>query len=224
VTLAVLLALTFAAQAAKAAAVETGPVARKWGLGWDSGLTARLWLKGVWEFALGAGPNDNLTDREDQHFDTGSPPDWNAQEERILGEDKTESGFVRFQAGRLVARRGPLGLVCFSGLEHSWADSRYSYNALNLDYPNGNRDNTRDYDRSTWRLSLGLRPSFVILDFLTIETAFGLHYAWSDNQRSDRTVYSETGRIRWDLSGEDSHSFTYSGWTGMGSLQFIVWF
>lgn len=208
----------------QAMAVETGPVERKWGLGWDHGLTARLWLGGVWELGLSAGPSDYLTTSEEHYYDTGQPPEWNEREEHKDRDDKRESGYVRLQAGRLVSRRGPLALVCFSGLQYEWSDTRYSYEIVSTSYPEDSRINVRDIDRSIWSLSLGLRPSFIVLDFLTIETAFGLIYSWSDTEDIDRTTYPETGRTRVDVSGGDQSSFSYSGWSGMGSLQFIVWF
>ncbi|MEN8008418.1 MAG: hypothetical protein ABFS42_15520 [Candidatus Krumholzibacteriota bacterium] len=204
--------------------IETGPVDRKWGLGWDDGLTARLWLGGVWELAVTGGPNDYLNNRENQDYDTGYPPNWHEEEEVVYQEEKRESGFVRVQAGRLVSRRGPLALVCYSGLEYEWSDSRYSYHVVDIIDPDNSNDRIRDFDRATWTASLGIRPSFVILDFLTIETAFGLYYYWSDTEEVERRIHQDTGRVRLDLDSSDSTRFGYSGWNGMGSLQFMIWF
>ena len=219
-----ILALVIVFSAIQAHAVETGPVDRKWGLGWDNGLTARLWLGGVWELAVAAGPNDYLTQSEDHYYDTGRPPEWNEREDITEREDKRESGFVGLQAGRLVSRRGPLALVCFSGLRYTWSDSRYSYRKIDITVPENSRDNIRDYDISTWSLSLGIRPSFIILDFLTIETAFGLYYSWNEADQVEKTVYPETGQVSLEVSSDESTSFKYTGWSGMGSLQFIIWF
>jgi hypothetical protein len=204
--------------------VETGPVDRKWGLGWDNGLTARLWLGGVWELGLAAGPNDFLNDSEEHYFNTGGPPSWDESENQEIYEEKQESGFVRLQAGRLVSRRGPLALVCFSGLQYQWSDYRFSYNKIDVGDPEGSYTRILNDDDSTWSLSLGLRPSFVILDFLTIETAFGLEYRWIKGERIDRTEYPETGQVTVDIDIDDGNRFLYSGWNGMGSLQFIIWF
>ena len=219
-----ILALVIILSAIGTNAAETGPVDRKWGLGWDNGLTARLWLGGVWELAVAAGPNDNLSTSEGFQYDTGRPPEWDESESRSVREDKRESGFVRLQAGRLVSRRGPLALVCYSGLQYTWSDSRYSYSEVDLDHPENSLDSVRDYDRSTWDLRLGIRPSFIILDFLTIETAFGLQYSWSSAVEAERTVYPETGQVQLYTDTDDGHRFSYYGWSGMGSLQFIVWF
>ncbi len=220
----VVLAVVVMFSAIGANAAETGPVDRKWGLGWDNGLTARLWLGGVWELAVAAGPNDNLSTSEGFQYDTGSPPEWNESDSRSVREDKRESGFVRLQAGRLVSRRGPLALVCYTGLQYTWSDSRYSYSGVDLEHPENSRDSVRDLDRSTWDLSLGIRPSFVILDFLTIETAFGLQYSWISTDEAERTLYPESGQVQLYGDTDDSHRFSYYGWSGMGSLQFIVWF
>lgn len=206
------------------AAVETGPVERRWGLGWDNGLTARLWLGGVWELGVAAGPQDYLQDSEGYAYDTGYPPEWDESESETLTADRTESGFVRVQAGRLVSRRGPLALVCFTGVQYQWSDGRSEYQRdFPLD-PDENYIHTSDYDASTWTWGLGLRPSFVVLDFLTIETAFGLEYRWFTSEYVSRREYTETGQLSVESSIDDGNRFDDSGWTGMGSLQFMVWF
>jgi hypothetical protein len=199
-------------------------VERKWGLGWDSGLTARLWLGGVWELAVAAGPDDFLRDVERQYYNTGDPPNWEEREEYTYDESRAESGFVRFQAGRLIARRGPLALVGYSGLQYDWTDGRYSYSRVYVDDPDRSYTQTNDFDESAWTLTLGLRPSWVVLDFLTIETAFGLEYRWSRKDWAEFKEYPETGEISISTSFEDGHSFNDSGWNGLGYLQFIVWF
>lgn len=219
-----LVALLVLATVQTVSAVETGPVERKWGLGWDSGLTARLWLGGVWELGLAAGPQDFLVDREGQFYDTGTPPYWEVREEEDHYEERTESGFARLQAGRLVGRRGPLAAVCYVGLQYLWSDTRYSREFNRAGEPEDNYVVVTDYDRSNWTLTLGLRPSLVILDFLTIETAFGLEYRWFTYDRVDKEEYPETGQVRIDIDHDEGNSFNDSGWSGMGSLQFIIWF
>lgn len=208
----------------QAAAVETGPVERKWGLGWDNGLTARLWLAGVWELGVAAGPQDFLKDTEGYEYDTGYPPEWRESEAESLAEDRTESGFVRAQIGRLVARRGPLAMVCFTGLQYQWSDGRSQYSREYPLDPDESFTHSSDNDSSVWTLGLGIRPSFIILDFLTIETAFGLEYRWFNSEYTLRREYPETGQLILETSTDDAHRFDDSGWTGMGSLQFIVWF
>jgi hypothetical protein len=213
-----------AAAVSQAAAVETGPVDRKWGLGWDNGLTARLWLGGVWELGVAAGPQDYLLDSEGYDYGTGYPPEWDESESGTLSEDRTESGFVRVQAGRLVTRRGPLALVCFTGVQYQWSDGRSEYQReFPLD-PDENYIYSSDYDASTWTWGLGLRPSFVVLDFLTIETAFGLEYRWFKSEHVSRKEFPETGQLSLETHLDDGNRFDDTGWTGMGSLQFIVWF
>ena len=61
-------------------------------------------------------------------------------------------------------------------------------------------------------------------DFLTIETAFGLEYRWFKYDGFDRYDYPETGEVNLDFESYDGNRFDYTGWYGMGSLQFIVWF
>jgi len=219
-----ILVLVFMWVAPAAFAVDTGPVDRKWGLGWDNGLTARLWLGGVWELGVAAGPDDFLMDQETHFYDSGQPPSWDELEERSVSDDRSESGFVRFQAGRLLSRRGPLALVLFSGLQYQWLDGQNNTNLINIDNPDNSYKSVLDYDSSSWTLSLGIRPSFVILDFLTVETAFGLEYRWFTNEWVERREYPETGQVRVGVTTDEGNTFTDSVWEGMASLQFFIWF
>jgi len=205
-------------------AVESGPVDRKWGMGWDDGLTARLWLRGTWELGVAAGPNDNLRNTDRSTYDTGSPPLWEESQENTLSDDRTESGFVRAQAGRLLARRGPLAAVCFLGLEYAWSDGGGGNTRTSVDLLDNSYTESWDNDSSAWTLTLGLRPSFEILGFLTIETAFALEYRWLDSQWVDRIEYPDTGRVLIDVQSGSGNRFDDAGWTGTGSLQFFIWF
>lgn len=207
-----------------AGAVETGPVDRKWGLGWANGLTARLWLGGVWELSLSGGPNDRLSQQEGHRQDTGYPPYWDSREIQVYYEDKRESGFVELQAGRLLARRGPLAAVGFLGLNYYWADDGDTRQEIDINYPEDSYLRGSAYDVSNWTLTLGVRPSFEVLDFLTLEAAFWLAYRWTDEVTTDWREYPSSGQVTrevWSIEGEQ---FYYGGWYGMGSLQIIFWF
>lgn len=215
---ALVLGLTLTASFVPAA--ETGPIQRRWGLGWDRGLTARLWLGGTWEMAVLAGPSDYLNRRQEYRFDSG----WSPREENSSSEEKEEAGFVQVQAGRLVTRRGPLAAVCYAGLGYDWSDARTGTDQRSIEAQENSMVRIRHYDRSTWTLTLGLRPSWEVLDFLTLETAFGLAYTWRKSEENDRYEYPETGELRVRSDSSRGNSFTYWGWYGLGSLQFIVWF
>lgn len=210
--------------AGPAIAVETGPVDRQWGLGWDHGLTGRYWFGGVWELALSGGPNDYLSDDEGHSLDSGYPPYWEERESYTTQNEKQESGFVRIQAGRLISRRGPLAAVGYLGLKYEWSHSSYIDNNVDVDTPEDSNVRGSENDSSSWTLTLGLRPSFEVMGFLTIETAFGLWYRWSDYERVEWREFQQTGRVTRDEYSDYGERFSYSGWSGMGSLQFIVWF
>lgn len=218
------LAVVVLSVAFSAAAVETGPVDRKWGLGWDDGLTARLWLGGVWELAVAAGPQDRLEDYTRQNYDTGEPPSWSETQQNGIGDDRIESGFVRAQVARLVARRGPVAAVCFTGLEYAWSDASYGNDLVDLENPSNSYTYRLDRDTGAWILSLGLRPSFEVLDFLTIELAFGLAYRWTSLESTEQKEFTNTGRVQVDVRSSEGNNFDDVGWTGMGSLQFFIWF
>lgn len=208
----------------QAVAVESGPVERKWGLGWDEGLTARLWLGGVWELGVAAGPDDFLQDTNATDYHTGFPPEWDESQVDTYEGSRTESGFVRGHFGRLLARRGSLAVVCYTGLQYQWSDSRSAVDREYPEDPDRNNTYTLDRDSSSWTLTLGLRPSFVVLDFLTIETAFGLEYRWFEYETIRRSEFPETGELHTETTYQDGNSFDDSGWNGMASLQFFVWF
>lgn len=210
--------------AGSALAVETGPVERKWGVGYARGLTARLWLGGVWELAISGGPNDSLYHEERFSKDTGWSPPYELEESQTNDDYKRESGFVELQAGRLIARRGPLAAVGFLGVNYNWTDSRSTTYEVYFDDPEENYNRGGDLDVAKWTLTLGLRPSFEIMNFLTIETAFWLAYRWTEEDRTEWREYPNTDRLHRDVVSDEAESFYYGGWTGMGSLQFIVWF
>jgi hypothetical protein len=62
------------------------------------------------------------------------------------------------------------------------------------------------------------------VDFLTIETAFGLNFSW-DNWHQ-RSVATYAGFPEADVIELDGHgrSFADFGWEGFSSLQFMFWF
>lgn len=216
--------LVLLAAPAPTAAVETGPVERKWGLGWDRGLTARLWLGGVWELGLAAGPDDFRSDGQRRDFNSGYPPGWIEREQETISSVRNESGFVRFQAGRLAARRGPLALVGYAGVAYSWRVNGDARLVTDVEEPERSYTQSYDYDDRTWTVSLGLRPSWVILDFLTLETAFGLEYRWFTSERRDDRYYPATGETNRTVDTSEGNTFRDGGWNGLGYLQFIVWF
>ena len=74
------------------------PVQRRWGFGWDDGLTLRYWLGGKWELALSAGPDDYLVKDEVRSWNLTDPPQLQGQLE-IPRDQRDEHGWVRFQAG-----------------------------------------------------------------------------------------------------------------------------
>jgi hypothetical protein len=211
-------------EAMPAGAVETGPVERKWGLGWANGLTARLWLGGVWELALSGGPNDYLAQGEVHFQDTGYPPNWESGEIHAYDDDKRESGFVEFQAGRLLARRGPLAAVGFLGLNYSWSDSRDTDQEIDVIHPDYSYVRGVAYDESNFTLTLGFRPSVVVLDHLTLEAAFWLAYRWFEEDATEWREYPDSGRYLGEVSSREGERFYFGGWSGMSSLQIIFWF
>ncbi len=202
------------------AAAQTA-VDRGWGVGWDDGLTVRRWLGGRWELALSAGPDDYLVKDEVRSWNIDDPGSLQGMLEVPL-DHREEHGWVRFQAGRLIAGKRDLSLVGYAGVVYEWVD--HQERSLQLDQMIGEYD-TFELDRftDTWVLAMGLRPSWQPAGYLTIEMSFGLNFAWSSwDQTSLRTYAGIEGTDRETRSGH-GRTFQDFGWQGMGSLQFIFW-
>ncbi len=200
----------------------TEPVEQVWGLGWDDGLTVRRWLGSRWELAVAAGPDDYLVKVETRQWLLSEP---SAQHGALqVPEDhRREQGWVRGQVGYLLTRREQVALVAYSGLVYNWSDDQER--TLVLDPLVGDYD-TQEIDRFTerWVLTLGLRPSWRPVDFLTIDMAMGLNFVWENwEQTTHRTFAGVPGN---DSILDDGHGrgFEDFGWEGAGSLQFFFWF
>lgn len=220
----ILLAVLLLATAAAAAGDDTVRV-RKWGLGWDNGLTLRRWV-GTWELGVAAGPDDWLDESATRRWDTDEPDSLQGRESNY-DEYRRESGFVRLQAGRRVANQGPLDLLAHANIQYRWRDQRSEYNRYYATY--------EVYDRTdrwieTWTASLAIRLAWRPLDALSIETAFGLAYSWEDEERvatytqRDLDPPLESDDVTVQQIGRSTRRFSAHGWTGLGSLSFIYWF
>ena len=216
------LLLVLVAMGLAQAAGAQEPVQRRWGVGWDDGLTLRGWLGGRYELALAAGPDDYLFKDETRIWDSAYPSDLQGRLQ-VPQDQREEHGWVRVQAGRLVLHRRELSAVAFLGLTYEWIDHQEL--RLSLDDLEGTFD-TYELDRFThhWALSFGIRPAWQVMENLTIETAFGLRFTWDS---WDQTVVSSfaggEGSEREITSGH-GRSFSDQGWEGLTSLQFVIWF
>lgn len=198
------------------------PVERTWGFGWDDGLTLRYWLDGKWEFALSAGPDDYLVKDEERTWQAGDPQDLQGMVE-VPRDVRDEHGWVRLQAGRLVAKRDNIALVGFTGLTYEWIDHQDRH--LQLDSMQGDYD-TYELTRFThhWVWALGLRPSWQATSFMTIETSFGLQFTWDSWDQSIHETWAGVEGESLIITSGHGRSFQDFGWEGMASLQFMFWF
>lgn len=201
-------------------ATERSP--RGWGVGWEDGLTVRRWLGQHWELGLAAGPDDYLVKTETHAWLTADPATLRGALE-VPVDQREEHGWVRGQVGYRVARRGDFSLVGYSGLVYSWID--HQERTLELDRLVGEYDSLeRDRFTEHWILSLGLRPSWRPVDFMTVEFAMGLNFIWESwDQTTDVESAGIPGRDRYVDSGH-SRRFEDFGWEGAASLQFFFWF
>jgi hypothetical protein len=196
-------------------------VDRKWGIGWDDGLTARMWLSGRWELAVAAGPDDYLNKVETRSWYLDTPE---AQQGLLeVPEDiREEHGWVRFQLGRLLKKKDSFAVVAYGGLVYEWIV--HQERTLMLHELNNNYD-TFELDRHTerWILTLGFRPSWQPTSFLTVETGFGLNFIMENwDQSTNRTWSGVEGH---DYQESDGHGqqFEDFGLEGMASIQIFIW-
>lgn len=212
---------------AAVAADGEAPRARKWGLGWDQGLTLRRWVAD-WELGVTAGPDDWLDERTTRVWDT-------AESDSLQGRDdggtdyRRESGFVRLGVGRVVAREAPLDFLAQVGLRYLWSNERrdrtyYNYNVTAVNIVR------EDTFRDTWTLDAGFRVAWRPTPFLGIETAFYLYYSWSEYERLERDLHRdlepplESDRVELLQIRDSERRFHHDGWNGLGDLVFVVWF
>lgn len=196
--------------------------AQTWGIGWDDGLTVRRWLGDSWELSVAAGPNDYLVKIESQTWNLRDPSQQHGTLE-VPEDHRQEEGWVRAQVGHLVTRRGDFALVGYSGLVYSWND--YQERALVLNHLVGDYD-TWELDRFTerWVLTLGIRPSWRPVDFMTVELAVGLNFVWESWEQTTEQSYAGVGGSDQSADSGHSRSFEDFGWEGASSLQFFFWF
>ncbi len=199
---------------------------RKWGLGWQEGLTLRRAM-GPWQVGVSAGPDDWLRDIETRSWNDEEP---DSLQGRLsdLDEDRRESGYVRLQVARRLVVEAPLAFMVETSLRYRWSDvrNRDEYWVPKYGYEGST---TSDYFTKEWTLGLALRLAWRPLAMLTIETDFGLVYSWEETERayeSIRVDYEdpEDSYHHVDGSYTKSHSFGDTGWRGLVSLDFIVWF
>lgn len=198
------------------------PVQRRWGLGWDHGLTLRGWLSGRWEFSVAAGPNDYLNKSEVRNWRFLDPPTVQGVLE-VPDDVREEHGWVRAQAGRLIRKQGDFALVGYLGLAYEWAvfqERSLVLQDLSNDYA------TTELDRHTrrWIMTAGFRPSWQVTSLLTLETSFGLDFM-VENWDQDRgeTFAGQQGVNREQTSGHGEF-FRDFGIDGSASIQLFFWF
>ncbi|MCP4574248.1 MAG: hypothetical protein GY838_17950 [bacterium] len=198
---------------------------RRWGLGWDEGLTLRRWV-GPWELGVAAGPNDWLDESDSRTWDTDEPDSLQGRDDEHY-KSQRESGFVRLQLGRRMASEGILDFMGHVNLQYLWSDERWVHDYY---YTNRITFSTTDNWVETWSLSTGIRLALRPWEFLTVETTFGLTYSWGDREEIRRRVERdlvpplESDRVTVEQTKSSTRRFDDDGWYGMGSLSFIYWF
>lgn len=197
------------------------PVERKWGIGWDNGLTARLWLQGKWELAVSAGPDDYLSKVERQQWLQSDAPARQGLLE-VPQDIREEHGWVRLQGGRLLKSGGDFACTLYAGVTYEWIVHQERSLVL---HDLVNDFDTFELDRHTqrWIMSLGLRPSWQPASFLTIETAFGLNFI-TENWDQE-SVFHYAGSEGSDTVSLDGHGqkFQDFGFEGAASIQIFIW-
>ncbi len=196
-------------------------VERKWGLGWDNGLTARAWLGGQWEVAVAAGPDDYLNKEETRSWYLNTPGPQQGLLE-VPEDIREEHGWVRLQLGRLIKKKDQFAVTGYGGVVYEWIV--HQERSLMLHEMNNSYD-TYELDRHTqrWIFTLGLRPSWEPASFLTVEAAFGLNFVVEDwDQTISQTWAGVEGRNYQELDGH-GQQFEDFGLESMASIQIFIW-
>ncbi len=197
------------------------PVDRTWGFGWDHGLTARVWMGGVWEVSVAAGPDDYLSKVESRSWMLTDPSPQQGLLE-VPEDVREEHGWVRFQVGRLIKHHNDFTVTGYGGVVYEWIvhqDRTLMLHDLNSDY------DTFELDRHTrrWVMTLGFRPAWQATSFLTIEAAFGLNFIVENWDQTTHQTYS--GSDGFDYEELDGHAeiFEDFGIEGLASIQVFFW-
>ncbi|MCP4293341.1 MAG: hypothetical protein GY780_16065 [bacterium] len=203
-------------------AASQEPVQRKWGFGWDHGLSARMWIDGHWELSVAAGPDDYLSKTETRNWMLNAPPAHHGLLE-IPEDIREEHGWVRIQGGRLIKNLDPFSIVGYAGLTYEWIvrqERSLTLEGLNTDF------DTFELDRHTqrWIMTLGFRPAWQPTSFLTVEAAFGLNFIIENwDQSSYQTYAGVSGHDYQELDGH-GQMFQDFGLEGLSSIQVFLWF
>lgn len=207
------------------AADDFDPKENPWGFGYDGGLTLRRKLGDKWEVGISGGPNDYLSSSSEERIRESDPPSSNSTTQTDQ-DTRREGGFVAPHFGRTVWQRGDFDLLCSLSPRFEWAnrsDGSSSQSATSAAHDWSHRDQ----DDRNWSLSLEFRPGYRPVSWFSIEVAFGLRYAWTKSTLRDEIIYfRDDGATDRYVTNRESHgqSFSLVGYSGISSLQFIVWF
>lgn len=193
-----------------------------WALGWEDGLTLRHRTAGGWVFSVAAGPDDYLHKSETRARLLADPVEVQGLLE-VPEDVREEHGWVRAQFGREIRHEGAFRITAFGNLTYEWLS--HQERQLLLDDLVHDYD-TFELDRFTdrWILAVGLRPSWRVVSWLSVETAFGLRFVHDEWEQS--TVRTHAGVEGQDLSATDGRDqqFQDFGFDGAASVQFFLWF
>ncbi len=208
--------------AAPAWSQEPDLTSRPWGFGWDGSPTLRRQL-GRWQLAVTAGPDDNLSDSETLSFG----PDLPDSVQGLLTDgdhSKRESGHVRLDVLREVARQDNLVFFGLFGSSYQWSDyesgSDYYY------YRDEGYRLSREsgfWDR--WSLLLGGRLAWYPVPFVSLETDFGVVLSWYN--RDSVRQSKDPDETEWNVDHRHNHEQDFDSFgfydltTGMN---LVVWF
>ena len=218
----ILAACLMAALIGSAYAGESVAKERNWGFGWDDGLVLRRNFD-LWQVGVSAGPNDRLTDSYTHRSGTALPDSLQG----FLAEEihyRTESGFVALHVARELTEYRNLKLLGLVTGRYTWIDDKDEvrrYEAWN----GGFYVYSTERFTELYRLMLGIRLAWFPVDFISLETEFGLMYTWSD-QETKYLNYSEHDE-EWtsEFSESSSQAFDDFGPYDLTTdIQLILWF
>jgi hypothetical protein len=198
---------------------ETAPL-RRWGVGWDSGVAARYFVKPNWGVGIRFYPsvdNDETKSSATRIEDIGQP---STDDHGGDGKERSEDvdwtvGVIGFMDFKVTGgfKAGPFVTIArgYSSATYETDDSSWDLINPEIIRTSSHRRTTYVYD--SWTAGVGIRPSLVIRERILLEARFGVNLAFTDREyerneeytredpapRRTETIHSKEHTDSWDL-------------------------
>ena len=221
----IVLSIMLAVAAVSAAAAEE-EAAPRWGVGWlgmDSAPTVRLRL-GDWQIGLAARPNDDLNYVEKWEWSSYEAEPDSVRD--VWDDDKRESGWVRLDVARTMARWDKVELPLLVAVSYGWSDQQYSSSRWD-EQDEGFTDYLEKYYTNSYSVTLAVRPTWYIRPWVSLELEFGVRYLWDNYDYDARRTDPDWEQDDLDWRRGHGKSFVKYGperTMSVGMFNLVFWF